>query len=262
MTLLNTHGLGSTVDQGTAGGIKRAKQGSDLQKRHKAAVLRAHLGQLKKLIAEGKHSDEDMRDELNARIHKESQDKRDELTVGQYNELKHELYRQGGADIEAKTTAEVFLEYQWAQQRVLEQLDDLIDKSGEQVNAKLGALRQKSEIIDKVLKTGQDMGLIEKAPAKSIHLHAHAIAKMGDTDLRNLIAQEMSGFHDVMKRFGATDMDGKPVTDDVEPQRALPGPQFTDDMKPKMAMAGPVKSLAARASRRAVKRTPVIDVPG
>lgn len=278
---INGHGLGATVDLGVAGAIKRAKSGSNLSKRFKAVELRSYLAELKKFIAKGGKSDVEMMDALNrlrvgtepdgedcsacadadAGICSEHKPKpiKARITPAIYNELKRELFRQGQAELNGRTAEETFLEYSWAQQQNIQDLDQLIIDAGQQANAKLGAIRAKSEIQDKILKTGQDMGIIAREPERKLILHGHVVADMSDVQLRKLIATELGVFARVVERFGNTNMDGELI--DADSVLALPAPQFSDDAKPKIAMGGAVKAAAARKSRR-VKRSKVIDATG
>jgi hypothetical protein len=230
-------------DSGVTGAIKRPAAGSALKKSGLSATeVRALLYELKlRLMAGDDH--ETIRSLLG-------------VTVGRYNELKRELYRQEQAEISGKTTEDVFLEYKWAQEARLRELDDAIKVIPEnQPNALVGAIKAKSDIIDKILKTGQDLGVINKEPERKVVIQGHVIAQLNNNDLRKLIVQETNSLAGLLDKYGDADMDDNPI--DAE------GPSFTDQGKTGMNMAGPVKAASARASRVAVKRqksSAVIDV--
>lgn len=224
-------------------GVKHATPGSPLKKHFSAAQVRALLTELKLRIQDG-DSDDDIQEKLG-------------VSVARYNELKRELYRQENHALLAKTAEDVYLEYSWAQQKVITDLKELMGEIPEnQPNAKVGALKAISDIHDKILKVGQDIGVINKEPEKKLVIHGHAIAKMSNGDLRKLIAQETMALAGAIAKYGDTDMEGNPVAHDN-------GPTFSEQMREGMQLAGPTKAAAARNSRQAVKRTKVIDVdPG
>lgn len=178
-------------------------------------------------------------------------------TVGRYNELKRELYRQEAAEVTNKTVEDIFLEYKWAQEKCMRDLDDAMKGIPEnQPNALIGAIKAKSDIIDKVLKTGQEIGVINKEPERKVIIHGHVVAQMDNNSLRKLIAQETNLLADAISKYGDTDMEGNPITEES-------APTFKEQGKSGLRMAGPAKASAARESRKAVKRAKVIDVdPG
>lgn len=232
-------------DSGVNGAIKRPAAGSALKKSGlTAAEVRALLYELKLHLMSGDKTDEEVQQLLG-------------VSVGRYNELKRELYRQEQAELAGKTPEDVYLEYKWAQTARIKELDMAMSNIPEnQPNALVGAIKAKSDIIDKILKTGQDLGIIAKEPERKIVIQGHVIAQMDNNALRKLIAQETNQLSEAIAKYGDTDMDGNPISE-------TPTPVFSEQSKSGMNMAGPTKAAAGRASRVAVKRTKVIDVdPG
>ena len=211
-------GMGATVREGTSGALKRPRDGSKLKKRWKTAELRSMLADVKRLLGEGK-PDHEIAEELL-------------LTAGAYNDLKKELYRQETAEMYNLTTEDVYLEYKWRQMQCIKELDAVIElsKKEDNHNAALGAIRTKSDIIDKLVKIGQSMGVLDSAPE------------------RKLITNEMQGLRSVMAKYGDADMSGKPI----EPAalEVPAGPEFTDKAKPGKAMGGKAKVLAGKAGAK------------
>ena len=227
-------------DSGTTGALKRPKQGSPLKKVYSAAEMRALLAELKLRLIAG-DDDEDIRSLL-------------DVSVARYNELKKELYRQEQAGLSSKTTEDVYLEYKWAQSKCITDLDAAILEIPEnQPNAKVGAIKARSDIIDKILRTGQDMGIISKEPERKLVIHGHVVAQMSNAELRAAIAKETNQLAGAIARYGDVDMDGNPIGDKSNPT-------FSSQEKSGMNISGPSKAAAGRASRVAVKRQKVIDV--
>lgn len=224
---------------GTAGAIKRAATGAPLTKTYTAAQLRALISELKLHIMGG-HPDVVIQEMMG-------------ITVGRYNELKKELYRQEKDALSTKTTEDVYLEYTWNQQKCIQDLEAAIVSIPEtQPNALIGAIKTRSDILDKILKMGQDMGVLNKAPERKVVVFGHVVANMNDNQLRSAIIGETKMLQTALDKYGEVDMDGNPID--------AATPKFSNMEKSGFAMAGPTKAAAARASRQSVKRNKVIDV--
>lgn len=229
-------------DSGITGALKRAAHNSPLKKSYSAKELRTALSELRLHLMAGE-PDEVIQELLG-------------VTTARYNELKRELYRQERAELQNKTAEDIFMEYVFAQKGCIKDLEDAMKGIPEnQPNALIGAIRAKSEIHDKILKTGQAIGVIAKEPERKVIIQGHVIAQMDNNSLRKLIAQETNSLADALAKYGEVDMDGNPIGETT--------PVFSSQEKTGLAMAGPAKAAAGRASRVAVKRTKVIDVdPG
>jgi hypothetical protein len=229
----------ASSDQGTNGALMRPANGSRLSKSYTVAQIRALLTELKLHLMSGE-DDGTIQQTMG-------------LTPGRYNELKKELYRQEKAAIQAKSTEDVYLEYVWNQTKCLQDLETLIPHIPEQQpNAVVGAIKARSEIHDKMLKVGQDMGIINKEPERKLVIHGHVVAQLDNNDLRRAIVQETNALALAIAKYGDRDIDGNPIV--------APEPTFTPIERSGQNMAGPSKAAAARKSRHAVKRSKVIDV--
>lgn len=211
--------------------------------KHAPSAQRVILAELKCHIMEGKN-DLEIQDVMM-------------LTPTQFAAYKKSLYAQESEDLRTKTTEDVFLEYKWAQEQCIRELDDAkaafdSEKGG---NAIVGAIKAKSEIIDKVMQIGQSMGVITKTPETKLVLNGHIIAGMSDADLRKEIAKEMGGLAQAMAKYGEVNMDGEPISDGP----VMP-PIFSEPKRTGMNVAGPSKAAAARKSQQIRKLGKVIDV--
>lgn len=242
------NGVGETIRHNTTGGLKAAKDGSELKRKFKADELRVKLAQLQMLLAQGK-SDVDCAQAMG--------DGGTAMRTSQYNELKRELYRQETQGLYGKSTEDVYLEYQWAQQQCIRDLDGMIAYAKDKNNANtiVGLVRAKSDIIDKVIKMGQDMGIYNKEPEKKMVIHGHVVAKLSQPELRKLIVRETQGLAGVFTKYGDRDLMGNPIG---QLTAGTEQPKFGSMEKTGLAKSGPEKAAAARKSRQ-VKRTKVID---
>lgn len=185
------------------------------------------------------------------------------MTANILAELRKELVRQEIKVLYNKSTEEVFLDYAWRQEQCVKDLDDTIEKikTSNQHNAMVGAVRAKSDIIDKIIKTGQDMGVLEKAPERKLVLKGVAIAGMDTKDLRKLISQETEGLSMLLSKYGNADMDGNPIDDtapaviDVPSQELLPAPAQPEFKAESTKRVNPGAARAKAGRRRhAVQR--------
>lgn len=226
-----------------SGTLKRAKDGSTLKRKFKAANLRSMLADMKAGIAIGK-TDSELCEQL-------------QVSVATYNNLKNELLRQETARLYAQTTEEVFLEYSWKQGQCIIELDHMLERlsKNKQYNALVGAVRAKSDIIDKIVKMGQDMGVLEKAPERKMILHGVAVTNLDNNGLRKVIATELSGLAMIMNKFGDLDIMGRPLAPKGEALPAMPsamqpaGPKFSDKGSPAIAKGGKSKAAGGAAAR-------------
>jgi hypothetical protein len=98
-----------------------------------------------------------------------------------------ELKRHQGAildrfvtNLQQQTTFQVYAHYVLEQKSCIVELQQMINgfRSSKQHNAMVGAVKAKSEILDKIISKGQDMGIIEK--------RAKRIEFIGSLDVRNM----------------------------------------------------------------------------
>lgn len=194
---------------GSPGAIKSVPKGSPVEKRWKAAEIRTKMAEMRALLATGK---DDVAVAIEMGI--------DNLA---YNALKREMYLQDKADINSKSVEEVFIDYRLKQQGCINDLEEMITafKMTKQYNAMVGAVRAKSDIIDKVIARGQEFGLIEKVPEKKLMVAGVMVAGLSTDELRGFITKQLSGLKGLVDKYGTTDILGAPA---AVPAALLPGP--------------------------------------
>lgn len=210
-------------------------------------------------------------EELRTRIAQFQPDEKIKQEMGlvgrQFYELRYELYSTEVKKQQSKSIEDIYLEYSWRQTQCVEELDKLIASMRyAQVptpGAAVQAIKAKSEIMDKIIKTGQDMGILDKTPERKLVLHGVAVADTDTGTLRKMIATELSGLGELVSKYGSTDLLGERIVnaalDDgpsFQPSPDLDMPDFSADEKPGITKAAASKSKAAKAqgSRNAVKR--------
>jgi len=176
--------------------------------------LRSAFAKLKALITEG-YSDEEIASEQLG------------ISFEEFEDLKQK-YLDHEVDIALKKPSEhTYVEYVLEQQRCISDLDNLIKSFGlvedeidddldesyshrKQPKARniagyVGAVRAKSDIIDKIVKTGQEFGLIEQKDKAKAN-PGDVIFNMSKVEIIQYLTSEMKCFSETMMRYGDRDI--------------------------------------------------------
>ena len=105
---------------------------------------------------------------------------------------------------------EAYIDYLYRQEGFIRDLNLVVDEYRQNPGevklapAAVAAIRAKSEILDKVLKTGQDFGVIRKAATKKELdvVEGHSVAELSDTELRNLIFGLLKRMSKLVTQYG------------------------------------------------------------
>jgi hypothetical protein len=140
------------------------------------------LNKLRELLTLG-YSEDDIAAELGVRI-------------STYQQLKRTLIEFEVRDILKKPSTQVFIEYSIAQENCLKDIIGILKQSAAKNNPAIGvqAVRLKSEIYDKVLGRGVELGVI----SKDRHLLPDEAA-MGDKELQKLAEAEIDHLQALIK---------------------------------------------------------------
>lgn len=177
------------------------------------------------------------------------------VTVQDYATAKKFLLTSKGEEEENLTPKERFARYLIEQERNVNDLNDLVNNlnSKTQYNTIVGAIRMRSEIADRVISTGQTLGVISKAPERRLLLGGISISDMKDTDLRKGVLTAIGGLSQMIERYG-TGANVRELTpgplhhgDAVEAESATLG-------KPSMVEASTDKKNRAKSGKRAAGR--------
>lgn len=125
-----------------------------------------------------------------------------------YRDLKREAMKIEAASLRGRTTEEIFAEYVVHQSGCIRDLTNVarrFDKK-KHYSALVAAIRTRSDIYDKIIKTGQEFGIIErKAERKEIGI-AVIVSKMTDDQIRRKIIGELGAVSELMENFGEADL--------------------------------------------------------
>ncbi|KKN42113.1 hypothetical protein LCGC14_0716450 [marine sediment metagenome] len=122
-------------------------------------------------------SDEDIRDELS-------------ITRPKLQQVKKEATSREVQVLRDQKPEEMFVSYRRDQMRLVKRLEDIAktSKEGNQPAPQVAAVRAISDLYDRVIKTGQDMGVVEKVPDRSQVAGAFIFSDMSDAGLRKFVA--------------------------------------------------------------------------
>lgn len=229
---------------------KRAKV-RDLKK-FSATELRMKIAEIKSKLGTGM-SDIQVAEEMG-------------LPTKDYNALKRELYQQDKLEMSSKNSEEVFIDYRMRQEGCIKDLEKMIQtfSTTKQYNAMVGAVKAKSDIIDRIVARGQEFGVLEKVPEKKQIIAGVLVAGMTNDDLRARVAKEAIGMSEAFKKYGEGDILSLPAPKTAAAAAILPKkpsattveaeavkPAFTAGLRPKEAVAGISKVAGGKATAAA-----------
>ncbi len=149
------------------------------------ARMRRRLAELRVKIAEGK-TDEEIVEETG-------------VDFAVLDELKNELYSQDRAAVESADPVSIFIRYCLQQEGIIAELNKVIEKfmDTNQGSAIVGAIKEKSQIYDRVIKMGQDLGLIIKT-GTGFELPPDMLAGRDPDEIRDIIQGELDSINELL----------------------------------------------------------------
>jgi len=126
------------------------------------------------------------------------------LTVAQYEQLKAKLFEDEAEKIRQKPSEHVYIEYMVNQLSCVKDLGKMVDafRKTKQYNAMVGAVKARSEIYDKLIKKGQELGLIAKEPERQEIIGGQTVINLTNVELKKTIVAEIQGINRLMKAYG------------------------------------------------------------
>ncbi len=183
------------------------------------------------------------------------------VSAEDFASAKNVLLETKGEQEERMSPRARFARYLIEQERNIVDLNDLVNNlnSKSQYSAIIGAIRMRAEIADKVIATGQTLGLITKEPDKKLLLGGLALADMKEKDLRQGVLDAIGGLGKMLTKYQG----------DTNIRALAPGPLHQGeviDMDPAPALEKPVmqelpsgKKNRAKSGKRAAGRRRVRD---
>jgi len=142
-----------------------------------------------------------------------------------YDNLRKETLNWKAEEIRDKTVGEVYVEYMLNQIDCIRDLEKMCKKFDrvKHYSALVSAVKARSDIHDKIIKMGQEFGILEKRPERKEIVAGVLVAKMDSDQLRNTILGELTNMEKMMEKFGGHD-----ILDLPEPKLHRPIPKVID----------------------------------
>ena len=119
----------------------------------------------------------------------------DELDIRhqEYTKYKDVLYKRQETQISGKTELEIYTDYVLKQTKLIRDLEMLKKRFGlsKQYNALVGAVKTQSDILDRIITRGQDLGIINKTPDSINIIAGIDVRSMSDVQIRHRIEEEI-----------------------------------------------------------------------
>lgn len=127
-----------------------------------------------------------------------------DITPQEFSIAKKFLLESKGTEEQNLSSKERFASYLIAQQQNICDLNDLITNlnSKTQYNALVGAIRLRADIQDKIIQTGQTLGIIDKEPEKKILIGGKSVSEIADKELKKGVVKAVAGLNKLMQRYG------------------------------------------------------------
>lgn len=124
----------------------------------------------------------------------------DELNVDdeQFEKLKLDAFKAKALEYKQKPPEHTYVEYVIEQKKTLEMLNKLIRDLAEcddpkVAPARVSAMRTRADILDRMVSTGQTLGMVDKAADVTKVVGGFVFEQLGREDIKTLIFKELEG---------------------------------------------------------------------
>lgn len=126
------------------------------------------------------------------------------LEAEEFQKLKDAMYDSKSDELRTRPTEHTYVQYIIDQSRNIHDLTDMIAdfKLSRNHAAMVGAVKVRSDIMDKLIKFGQEFGIIHKEAKKGELLVGHVVADMTNKQLKTAITAELSALNSLVKKYG------------------------------------------------------------
>lgn len=149
-----------------------------------------------------------------------------EMKIGwdEYDRLRRGAIADKVGHVSSMSTEEVYVEYIIQQKSLMNELAKIASKAdrARQYSALSSSIKMRSDIYDKIIKLGQEFGIIAKKPErKEIAIAGVVVNRMENDELRGTITQELVGLDKLIAAYGDKNIIDLP---NMEIHRSLPAP--------------------------------------
>jgi len=126
------------------------------------------------------------------------------ISADQYEKLKSAMFEAKTEELKARPHEHIYVDYMLAQSGNIRDLTDMISQMHSTKNyaAMVGAVRARSDIIDRLIEKGQQFGIIHKKPDRKEIVAGVMVAELSDKQLKKMILGELGMLNNLRKQFG------------------------------------------------------------
>lgn len=137
-------------------------------------------------------------------------------SLQEVDELRRKFLDYEAEQLRSTSTEHRYVEYVLEMQHCIADLEKVVSNFAvsNQVSAYVGAVRAKADLLDRIIKTGQEFGLIERKSDGKGAEAGEAIKGLTNPEIKQYIVKEIQIFNNVMLKFGdqnITDLDPGPI---------------------------------------------------
>ena len=207
-------------------------------KASKAAEQRKLVARLLVYLSEGK-TDVEAQAEL-------------DVSPAKYANLRKALLESEADRLRETPTEHTYVEYCLAQTACIRDLTEIADEAKKQknMNGLIGAVRARSDIIDKIIKKGQEFGVLEKKAEEKRIVAGIVVAQLSNVELKVAITSQIAELNKLVETYGEEDITQLALG---PTHYALPEPQVI----PAAGKTNRAKANPVHRGRRVVKQPAV-----
>jgi len=126
------------------------------------------------------------------------------LTTDEYQIVKNAMFDVKAEELRTKSREHTYVEYLIEQRSNISALKEMIAdfRLSNQHNALVGAIRLRSDLLDRIVKTGQEMGFIQKEVDQTQIIMGIAVAELTNKDLKKGITAVVSEVKQLTEAYG------------------------------------------------------------
>lgn len=139
-----------------------------------------------------------------------------DVSLRELRGLRAEILSEEIDSVTTETAAEVFIRYRLRMEKCVGQLDDLVNRATAMstavaLNAAVGAVKAKAQILNEVLDRGQSLGVVHKAQKEPARIAGIIVSDASLSDLKRLVRKRTAALEALAERAAL-----RPYADEVD----------------------------------------------
>lgn len=179
------------------------------------------------------------------------------ISAEEYEELKSAMFDAKADELRGTPEDHMYVRYMIEQNINLKDLTRMIKqfKTTKQYNAMVGAVRARSEILDKIIAKGQEFGLIKKTPSRKEIVAGVLVADMSNQALREGITHAIKNLDRLVREYGGEkDFLELPSPQDLHYGKTIDAEKDETDSVPEETVTELLDSPPTKSAKRIVNK--------